>query len=111
MKLLFDQNISARIVRLLKESFPDCTQVTLEGLGNARDMDIWLWARQNDCCIVTFDADFLDIITLRGFPPKVLFMRLGNRRTKDLAEILLKRKQVIEDFLADKSIGCLEILS
>lgn len=110
MRLLFDQNISARIVRLLKESFPDCTQVTLEGLGNVRDMEIWEWAKQNDCCIVTFDADFLDIITLRGFPPKVLLLRIGNRRTKDLAEILLKRKQVIEEFLINRSIGCLEIL-
>jgi predicted nuclease of predicted toxin-antitoxin system len=110
VRLLFDQNISARIVRLLKVSFIDCTQVTLEGLSNARDMDIWQWAQQNDCCIVTYDADFLDIITLRGFPPKVLLLRIGNHRTKELAEIFVQRKQVINDFLADKNIGCLEIL-
>lgn len=109
MRLLFDQNISARIVRLLKEPFPDCTQVSLEGLNNASDMEIWLWAKENNGCVVTFDADFFDIATLKGFPPKVILLRTGNRRTNDLAEILTKRKEVIEEFLSDKSIGCLEI--
>lgn len=73
MRLLFDQNISARIVRFLKESFSGCTQVTLEGLSNARDTEIWQWAKQQECCIVTFDADFLDIITLRDYPQKYCF--------------------------------------
>jgi predicted nuclease of predicted toxin-antitoxin system len=71
VKLLFDQNISARIIRLIKDDFPDCSQVTLEGLTDAKDVEIWQWAKRNNCCIVTFDADFLDILTLRGFPPKV----------------------------------------
>ena len=93
----------------MNDSFPDCTQVTLERLDNARDIDIWQWARQNNYCIVTFDSDFLDILTLKGFPPKVLLLRTGNRRTKDLAEILLERTQVIESFLADENIACLQI--
>jgi predicted nuclease of predicted toxin-antitoxin system len=109
VRLLFDQNISARIIRLLKHVFPDCTQVTLEGLSNANDLQIWEWARQNNCCIITFDSDFLDILTLRGFPPKILLLRLGNRRTNELAEILSERKPAIDAFLADKTIGCLEI--
>lgn len=93
----------------MNEPFPGCTQVTFEGLGNAKDMDIWLWARQNDCCIVTFDSDFLDILTLKGFPPKVLFLRTGNRKTKELANIMWQRAMLIETFLADKNIACLQI--
>ena len=110
MKLLFDQNISSRIIPLLQEAFPNCTQVTLEGLSNARDIDIWLWARKNDYSIVTFDSDFFDLITLKGYPPKIILLRLGNRRTKELAEELLKRRLIILDFLSDNNIGCLEII-
>lgn len=110
MRLLFDQNISAKITRLLKEGFPDCSQVTLEGLYNAKDIEIWEWARNNKSCIVTFDSDFLNILTLKGFPPKILLLRIGNRRTKDIAEILTERKEVINNFLSDPTIGCLEIL-
>ena len=111
MKLLFDQNISARIVRLIKDDFPNCSQITLEGLKDSKDLDIWRWAKQNNYCIVTFDADFLDILTLRGFPPKVILVRTGNRRTTVLAEIFTKWKSSIEAFLADDNVGCLEIIS
>ena len=109
MRLLFDQNISAKITRLLKDSFPDCSQVTLEGLYNAKDIEIWEWAKENNGCIVTFDSNFLNILTLKGFPPKILLLRIGNRRTKDLAKILIERKEVINAFLSDGTIGCLEI--
>jgi len=109
VKLLFDQNISARIVRLLDETFPDCTQVTLMTLNNARDMEIWDWAKRNDFCIVTFDSDFLDIATMHGFPPKVLLLRTGNRKTASLAELLQNKKETIEEFFQNANIGCLEI--
>jgi predicted nuclease of predicted toxin-antitoxin system len=111
VRLLFDQNISARIVRHLQDSFPNCTQVTLEGLNNAKDFQIWDWAAQNKCCIVTFDSDFLDILTLKGFPPKILLLRLGNRRTKQLAGVLIEKKATIDTFLTDSSIGCLQVYS
>jgi predicted nuclease of predicted toxin-antitoxin system len=109
VKLLFDQNISARIVRLLSQAFPECTQVTLVKLNNARDMEIWDWAKLNGFCIVTFDSDFLDIATMHGFPPKILLLRTGNRKTIHLAELLQNKKQFIEDFFQDANIGCLEI--
>jgi predicted nuclease of predicted toxin-antitoxin system len=111
VKLLFDQNISSRIVRLIKDDFPDCSQVTLEGLTDSTDLEIWLWAKANNYCIVTFEADFLDLLTLKGFPPKVILLRTGNRRTTDLAEILKKRKSSIEAFFAENIVGCLEIIS
>ena len=109
MRLLFDQNISARIIPLLREAFPGSTQVTLEGLSNARDLEIWHWAKKNDYSIVTFDSDFVDILTLKGFPPKIILLRLGNRRTRELAEVIQNRQSVIQEFLNDNNIGCLEI--
>jgi predicted nuclease of predicted toxin-antitoxin system len=66
MKLLFDQNISHRIIHKLKSIFPGCTQVRLEGLENATDTNIWNYAKKYGFSIVTFDADFYDLATLNG---------------------------------------------
>jgi len=46
MNLLFDQNISYRIVNKLADIFPDCSQVRLEGLENATDTEIWNYAKK-----------------------------------------------------------------
>lgn len=109
MKLLFDQNISARIIRLLQHSFPGCTQISLQGLYDSADGEIWKFAKANEYCIATFDSDFLDILTLRGWPPKVLLFRTGTRRTKYLADILIHKREQIQYFLNSTEIGCLEI--
>ena len=57
MRLLFDQNISFRIVNNLNDYFPDCKHVLQVGLKDRDDPDILIYAR-NDYFIVTFDSDF-----------------------------------------------------
>ena len=111
MTLLFDQNISSRIIRLLQDEFPGCTQVTRVGLGNTKDSQIWEYAGNNKMCIVTFDSDFLDLLTVRGFPPKIILLRFGNTSTDEIASILCDRKLSIDSFLEDAEIGGLEIHS
>jgi len=41
VKLLFDQNLSFRLCRLLADIFPDSSQVRLVGLAEAEDTVIW----------------------------------------------------------------------
>ncbi len=66
MKLLFDQNISFRILKLLGKFFPDSNQVRGLGLENKTDIEIWGFARKEGFTIVTFDSDFCDIANLNG---------------------------------------------
>ena len=40
MKLLLDQNLSHRLVKALSEAYPDSTQVSLLGMGDATDKAI-----------------------------------------------------------------------
>lgn len=89
MKLLFDQNISFRIVSKLKIYFPECTQVRLEGLENKSDWNIWEFAKINEFTIVTFDTDFYDISLIRGIPPKIIWLRFGNTSTSHLIDKLI----------------------
>jgi predicted nuclease of predicted toxin-antitoxin system len=112
MSLLFDQNISFRVVRHLSSVYPGCVQVREIGLEDSTDIGIWRFAREKDLSIVTFDADFYDIAALFGHPPKVIWLRTGNTSTNHLIKILSDKKDVISEFLTSvkqKEISCLEI--
>ena len=47
MKLLFDQNISFRLVKLINDIFPDSKQVLELGLENYSDSNIFDFAKTN----------------------------------------------------------------
>lgn len=112
MKLLFDQNLSFRLVSKLKKDFPEAQQVRSLALENANDQKIWSFARENNYTIVTFDADFLDLAQLRGIPPKIIWLRVGNMSTNTIAQVLQNHKKTIERFCCDdewRQTVCLEI--
>ena len=112
MSLLFDQNISFRVVNRLKDQFPGCEQVRKLGLEDKSDREIWEYAKAKEFTIVTFDADFYDFVTLYGHPPKVIWLRTGNTKTESLIKIILENVEIIKAFTSDNiysEIGCLEI--
>ena len=114
MKLLLDQNISFRIVKNIQNLFPGSKQVRELGLENSKDSRIWTYARENDYCIVTFDADFYDIGIIKGSSHKVIWLRLGNTSTNNIEKVLRKNFELIKTFLTDPDfieIACLEINS
>lgn len=91
MKLLFDQNISFRILSKIEDIYPEAQQVRELGLEDSTDKQIWQYANQNNYTIVTFDADFFDMSNLYGHPPKIIWLRTGNRKTSDLERLLIDR--------------------
>ena len=111
MKLIFDQNISHKILQYLPDSFSGSTTVKNEGLINSPDREIWEFAKSNDFTIVTQDSDFNDLNSLYGFPPKVIWIRTGNLRTKELNDILITHNQDLETFISDQEHGCYEIIN
>lgn len=114
MKLLFDQNISFRIIKSISAIFPDSKQVRSLGLEDSSDIDIWTFAKTKNYSIVTFDADFADIANIKGTPPKIIWLRTGNKTTDNIAKLLKKHQELIIDFIKNpdyKDIACLEIES
>ena len=71
MKLLFDQNLSFKLCRRLADVSPESTQVRLLGMAEADDWSTWQYAKTNGFALVSQDADFADIATLYGPPPKL----------------------------------------
>jgi len=87
MKLLFDQNLSPRLVRLLADIYPDSIHVREAGLREADDAEIWKYASAHGFAIVSKDSDFQQRSLLLGAPEKFIWLRDGNctvKRTEDL---------------------------
>jgi predicted nuclease of predicted toxin-antitoxin system len=101
MKLLFDQNLSDRLVGQLAAEFPGSAHVRDVGLASAPDPDVWAYAAANGFVIVSKDADFQYRALLYGHPPKVIWMRLGNCTTAAVATLLRSRLADIQAFEAD----------
>jgi len=108
MKLLLDQNISYRLINRIIDVFPDSKQVRELGLENATDSEIFKYAKDNHFTIVTFDSDFCELSVLKGFPPKIIWIRTGNTTTKNLEVLLKSKHKVIEQFFKE-NFACLEI--
>lgn len=110
MRLLFDQNISHRILPLLIGDFPGAEHVRNAGLSAASDTVIWAFAKANGFMMVSKDADFQQRALLLGHPPKVVWVRTGNCSTRELADLLKSRTAEIQTFAAD-AVACLLVVS
>jgi predicted nuclease of predicted toxin-antitoxin system len=75
MKLLFDQNISHRLINRIQDILSHSHQVRELNLENATDKEIWEYAKENGFTIVTFDANFYDFSIVWGHPPKIIWIR------------------------------------
>lgn len=109
MKLLFDQNISPKLVDCLKDLFPHSVHVQDVGLDEVTDIEIWNHARINDFIIISKDADFAERSLLFGYPPFVIWIRKGNCLTKDVVNILTENHQLIKEFIQIKKAGLLNL--
>lgn len=84
MKLLFDQNLSPRLVNRIIDLYPNSNHLHNVGLDTAEDSTVWQYAREHNFIVVTKDADFSELISIKGFPPKVIWIRLGNCTTNEV---------------------------
>ena len=66
MKLLFDQNLSRQLRRLLADLYPQLQQVREIGLADADDTLIWDYALEGGFVIVTKDTDYRDLSSAAG---------------------------------------------
>jgi predicted nuclease of predicted toxin-antitoxin system len=109
MKLLFDQNLSPRLVALLAVEFPGSQHVRDAGLAAAPDPAVWAYAAAQGLAIVSKDSDFQHRALLFGHPPKVVWVRLGNCSTAAVAALLRVRQADLLAFEADPTASLLAL--
>jgi predicted nuclease of predicted toxin-antitoxin system len=109
VRLLLDQNLSFKLCRQLADLYPGSLQVRLLGLSEADDSTLWQYAKANGLVIVSQDADFAEMAAVYGPPPKVIWLRSGNRPTGFVEATLRAHADVIAVFERDAVAACLEI--
>ena len=98
MRLLFDENLSPKLVGLVQDEYPGSTHVRDVGLRGAPDRRIWEHARNNGFAIVSKDGDFRQRSLLEGAPPKVIWLQVGNAGTAPIAELLREQAPQLRRF-------------
>lgn len=111
MKLLLDANLSWRMIPALKTHFDDCFHVDQIGLRvPSKDKEIWEYAKTMNLVIVTNDEDFIDLMNIAGFPPKVVLLKTGNQSKETIIDLLIFHKDQIRSFYDTSNSGVLEII-
>lgn len=104
MKLLLDQNLSRKLVSYLESRYPGSSHVYLLRLARSDDSDLWHYARYHGYTLVTKNTDMVDLCVLRGAPPKVLWLRMGNCTTDVVQEVMGNNDDRIARFENDASV-------
>ena len=106
-RLLFNENLALRLTRDLADVLPGSAHVRDLDLQAADDEIVWARAANGGFVIVTKDDDFRHRSFLHGPPPKVIWLRLGNCRTADVAALLRTRAPEVHAFSDDPQSGLL----
>jgi predicted nuclease of predicted toxin-antitoxin system len=107
VKLLFDQNVSPDLIRRLNDLFPESSHVFHLDLHEADDVVVWTYAREHGFIVVSKDTDFSELSMIRGFPPKLLWLRIGNCRTADVEDLIRSNHRFIVQLVDDEERGIL----
>lgn len=98
MKLLLDENLSDRIIHRIVNLYPGSEHVKMLGLINTDDAVIWEYAKVNGFVIVSKDSDFHQRSLLYGYPPKFIYLRVGNCPSSKITQILRDNSNTIVQF-------------
>ncbi len=109
MKLLLDENLSPKLVKVLSDIFPDAQHVEGCGMRASGDSEIWEFAKANEYAILSKDWDFVERASLLGWPPKVIWLHVGNCTTAEIERVIRNSIKPIRDFLDHAQDTCLEI--
>lgn len=83
-QFLIDANLPRRVPIWQSEPFQFVVDIGEEW----NDSEIWNYARKNNYAIVTKDADFSNRIIVSEPPPRIIHLRIGNMRLRDLMKFI-----------------------
>jgi predicted nuclease of predicted toxin-antitoxin system len=107
VKLLLDENLSPRLTAAISDVYPGSKHVEDCGLLSASDDEVWRFALQNEFTVVTKDSDFSELSVLRGCPPKIIWLRIGNCTSNSAGLVLRNSADHIKAFQTSKQDCCL----
>ena len=109
MKFLIDENLSDKLASRLDAVYPGTKHVKQMGLSAHADAELWEQARKDGFIILTQDDDFVEMSMMRGAPPKVVHLAMGNHTTMEWLSIIQANAVAISHFAADPGSGLLVV--
>jgi len=110
MNLLLDANLSWRLTKPLLQHYTKVIHAgELDYPQPVKDIEIWTFAQQNHFTVVTNDEDFQNLLMLKGFPPKIILLRVGNQSSQFILQLLVNQFSKIEKLDNSTDIGLLEL--
>ncbi len=109
MKLLFDQNLSYRLVPAPESLYPASVHIREVGLAVADNEAVWNYTTQHGFAIVSKDMDFYHRSVLFAQPLKVVWIGLDNCTTADIEALLRTRQADLLAFDQDASASFLAL--
>jgi len=110
VRLLFDENLSPKLVAVLDDIFPDSAHVDRIGLGSGSDSEVWDYAKAHGYILASKDSDFYDKSALYGHPPKVIWIRRGNCSNRQIQLLLRNKADVILAFEQNPELSCIKLM-
>jgi predicted nuclease of predicted toxin-antitoxin system len=107
VNLLFDENLSRKLVVRLADLYPGSAHVAELGLLEFPDRAIWDFAKARNFIIATANSDFYNLAASSGPPPKVIGLRRWGHPTHDAERVLRREAIRITEFAADPELGVL----
>ncbi|MDO8307762.1 MAG: DUF5615 family PIN-like protein [Actinomycetota bacterium] len=106
MRVLLDNNLSPVVGKLLLAASWDAVHVRDLGLASADDPSVLEQARGDERILISADTDFGTLLaaTQAESPSVVLVRRVANRRSAELAELLLASLPPLADELGAGSV-------
>jgi len=97
LRFIVDTQLPPTLAEFLRRRDYDASHVTdyPNGAYTADDEIIEIAKRENRI-VITKDSDFWDYFILRGYPPAVLFLQLGNIKNQELFSIMNNRLKTID---------------
>jgi predicted nuclease of predicted toxin-antitoxin system len=102
LKFIIDTQSPPALAASLNKKGIDATHVISYPMGEfTSDKEIIDIASKEERVIITKDSDFFDYYLLKGFPPAILWLRIGNIKNKDLIEIIDKQLNLIQSLFIE----------
>jgi len=91
VKLLFDENLSRKLVTRLAELYPQSAHVATVNLLASSDLEVWEFAKTGNFIIISADSDFYELAATIGPPPEVVWLRRWTHPTADCRKFIAPR--------------------
>ena len=104
MKLLFDENLSYRLVEAVRDLFPGSVHISRVGLTRGTsDLQIWDYAKRNGFAVITADTDFVTLANNFGHPPKVILLENCDYPAGEASRLIRANSTQLSEFEADSN--------